>query len=145
MFNRRRVNFQLQRWVNLTLQVTLAWTEVCNWIKNPFTKPDNYIIADISVGNKAYALKVLDGAMEPLFPCHSILIVDPNIEPKDRSYVIALINGSKVPIFRQFIINGADKYIKPLSPDTDIYKMRQLETKDRILATVVQARWNYRV
>jgi SOS-response transcriptional repressor LexA len=121
----------------------ISWEDATLWHKKFTTTSHEHIIADLSVSKHAYALKILDGAMEPIFPCNSILIVDPNVQPKDRSYVIALIQGSKHPIFRQLIINGADKYLKPLSPDTEVYKMLQLKSTDTILGTVVQARWNY--
>lgn len=121
----------------------ISWTEAVDWKTHSITNTDKHIIADIHVSNHAYALKILDGAMEPIFPCDSILIVDPDVQPKDRSYIITLINHTNVPIFRQLVINGPDKYLKPLSPDTDIYKMLQLKKSDNILGTVVQARWNY--
>jgi SOS-response transcriptional repressor LexA len=121
----------------------ISWSEVINWSKYKLTQSNEHVIADIAVSDGAYALRILDGAMEPLFPYNSILIVDATIQPKDRSYVIAHIHEAEIPIFRQLIINGADKYLKPLSPDTGIYKMRQLDKLDIILATVVQARWNY--
>lgn len=121
----------------------ISWQEAVDSKKHPATQTDNHVIVDISVGDRAYALKVIDGAMEPIFPCDSILIVDPDVQPKDRSYVITLMNGNNTPIFRQLIFNGSDKYLKPLSPDTEIYKMLRLENSDNILGTVVQARWNY--
>jgi SOS-response transcriptional repressor LexA len=121
----------------------ISWPEAVHKKKHSITQSDTHVIADIHVGDYAYALKIIDGAMEPVFPCDSILIVDPDIQPRDRSYVIAVLNGSNTPIFRQLIINGPDKFLKPLSPDTQIYKMQRLENSDNILATVVQARWNY--
>jgi SOS-response transcriptional repressor LexA len=121
----------------------ISWSEATHWNQQRRTVSEEQVIVDIKVNEYAYALKIIDGAMEPLFPCYSILIVDPSVQPKDRSYVIALIKDTKTPIFRQLIINGDCQYLKPLSPDTDIYKMRQLEIADSILATVVQARWNY--
>lgn len=106
-------------------------------------KNHEQIIADVQVSSNAYALKVIDSAMEPFFPRGTLLIVDPSVQPKDRSYVIAKSSGASMPIFRQLIINGPDKLLKPLSPDTEIYKMTKLKKSDAILATVVQARWNY--
>lgn len=121
----------------------ISWSEATRWNKQLTTLSEEHVIADIHVSHKAYALRVLDSAMDPIFPHDSILIADPEVQPKDRSYVIILIHGTEIPIFRQLIINGPDKYLKPLSPDTEIYKMRHLENADDVLATVVQARWNY--
>lgn len=120
----------------------IAWHDAPTWGKKA-TNASEYMLADIKVSEGAYALKVLDGAMDPIFPRETILIVDPTVKPKDRSYVIALNEKAKIPIFRQLIINGPDKFLKPSSPDTDIYKMTRFKDSDTILAVVVQARRNY--
>lgn len=102
-----------------------------------------HVVADVPVNPQSYALKVIDGAMEPFFPKGTLLIVDPLITPKDGSYVIARTHASSTSIFRQLIINGTDKLLKPLNPDTKVYKLIKLKKSDAILATVVQARWTY--
>jgi SOS-response transcriptional repressor LexA len=121
----------------------ITWSEAAHWNKQLTTNTNEHVITDINASYHAYALRILDGAMEPIFPLDAVLMVDPTVSPKDRSYVITLMDGSIIPIFRQLIINGADRYLKPLSPDTDIYKMAQIGNLDNILATVIQARWNY--
>ncbi|HZW61298.1 MAG TPA: LexA family transcriptional regulator [Candidatus Babeliales bacterium] len=121
----------------------ISWQEAVHWNTKLTASTDEHVIADLPLSKHAYALRIHDGAMEPVFPCDSILIVDPDVKPKDRSYVISLMHNADIPIFRQMVINGPDKYLKPLSPDTEIYKMLRLGNADNILATVVQARWNY--
>lgn len=121
----------------------IQWSEAADWGRKKESNTKEFVLADIAVSNYSYALKVLDSAMEPFFPRETLLIVDPGIKPKDRSYIIVLGNGANIPIFRQLIINGPDKILKPLSPDTEIYKVTRLSESDNILATVVQARRNY--
>lgn len=120
----------------------ISWAEAIKWKSEP-AQSEETVIADFKVGKYAYALKVVDGAMEPIFPTGSVLIVDPEVQPKDRSYVIALLSNCEIPVFRQLVINGQDKYLKPLNPDTEVYKMTLLNKSDNILSTLVQARWNY--
>lgn len=121
----------------------VSWSNVLQYTQKQQADVDDYILADIKTSEKAYALKVADSAMDPLFPLDTILIVDPTVIAKDRSYIIAQINKTNIPIFRQLIINGEDKILKPLSLDSEIYKMTYLTKYDTILATIVQARRNY--
>jgi SOS-response transcriptional repressor LexA len=121
----------------------ISWTQAISCKEKLIPPSEDYMLADVPVSQNSFALKVFDGAMEPLFPRGTLLILDPHVPPKDRSYIIALTQGTNMPIFRQLIINGADRFLKPLSPDIDIYKMTRLASSDTILATVVQARCNY--
>jgi transcriptional regulator with XRE-family HTH domain len=121
----------------------ISWTEATYWNKKFTTTTEEYVLADVPVSSVSFALKVFDSAMEPLFPRGTLLIADPDIFPKDRNYIIALSMGANIPIFRQLIINGPDQFLKPLSPDTEIYRMTRLQNADTILATIVQARCNF--
>lgn len=121
----------------------LAWEDVSTWHAKFITNTEENVMVDVEVSKQAYALRLIDSAMEPVFPYGTILILDPLVKAKDRSYIITLLKNSDMPIFRQLIINGPDKFLKPLSPDTQIYKMLRLKNTDNVLATVVQARWNY--
>lgn len=133
----------IPRFDKLSKLPLITWAEATYWNKKYETGTNEYVMADVKVSNYAYGLKVFDGAMDPIFPRETILIVDPAVIPKDRSYVIALNKSADIPVFRQLIVNGPDRFLKPLSPDTDIYKMTRLKDSDNILATIVQARRNY--
>lgn len=133
----------ISKFDNISKLPLISWSEAAFWNKQSQTNTQKFILADVGSSDKSYALKILDGAMDPIFPIETILIIDPLVLPKDKSYIIALIKGSSVPIFRQLIINGPEKYLKPLSPDTEIYKMIKLRNSDHILATIIQARRNY--
>ncbi len=50
---------------------------------------------------------------------------------------------TKAPIFRQLVIDGEDKYLKPLNPDLSNFKMRNLEDADIILAVLIEARTSF--
>lgn len=121
----------------------IGWDEIAKWHKTKTHYTEHFVLVDVSVSATAYALNVIDGAMEPFFPRNTVLIVDPQIQPKDKSFIIATTKQSTIPVFRQLIINGSKQILKPLSPDTNIYKMLQLRDSDEILSTLVQARHNY--
>lgn len=124
----------------------LEWGEIHAWLdkeKVPMDTPK--VITDAKVSAKAFALKVKDAAMDPVFPIHSVLIVDPDRPPKDRSFVVALLHNYFEPIFRQLLMNAGENYLKPLSPDLECYKMIKIIDNDKIIGTVIQAKrdWEF--
>jgi hypothetical protein len=95
------------------------------------------------ISDNSYATITQDSAMEPLFPRNSLLIFDPERIPKDRSYVLAELHDSNLLVFRQLLLDADQKYLKPLNPDLNIFKMRLLSEEDKIIATLVEARQIY--
>jgi SOS-response transcriptional repressor LexA len=128
----------------------LRWTDLPAWLDQS-THPikgeisDKQVLTSTAVSATAYALEVEDAAMEPIFPQQTVLIVDPQKPPKDRSYVIAHLQSGPRPstVFRQLIMDVADYYLKPLSPDLDRYRMTLLQHNDRLCGVVVQTQKNY--
>ncbi len=96
-----------------------------------------------NISNEAYATILNDSSMEPLFPRGSMLLFDPQKAFKDRSYVLVQINETSAPVFRQLILDLDQKYLKPLNPDLNAFKMRLLSEKDQIIAVLVEARQAY--
>ena len=54
--------------------------------------------------------------MEPEFIASACIIVDPDRAPVNGSYVVATFNGSKEATFKKLVIDGPNKYLKPLNP-----------------------------
>lgn len=122
----------------------LDWSEVIRWRDN---KADiiskEFIVTDARVSQDSYALKVKDASMDPVFPNDTILIVDPNKQSKDRSYVIVKLAKEPEPIFRQLIIDVKKYYLKALSPDLEQYKLARVDHNDTLLGILVQTKRNY--
>jgi SOS-response transcriptional repressor LexA len=78
--------------------------------------------------------------MEPVFPKNTILIADPDRQAKDRSFIIAKLANYPEAVFRQLLLNAREKYLKPLSPDLEQYKMIRLTENDKILSIVLQSK-----
>jgi len=119
----------------------LEWGDALNWLINKDKMSNNeFILTDAAVGKAGFALKIKDASMDPVFPKNTILITDPEKQAKDRSYVIAKLANYSEMIFRQLLIDAGDRYLKPLSPDFDQYKMTHLNNDDKILSVVVQVK-----
>jgi transcriptional regulator with XRE-family HTH domain len=121
----------------------LRWEDVLDWPKNK-VKIDyqEFILTDAIISKNGFALKMNDASMEPVFPKNTILITDPNKQPKDRSFVIVKLAKYPEVVFRQLLLDTTNKYLKSLSPDFDQYKMKQLTENDKILSTVIQTKRN---
>ena len=102
------------------------------------------IIVANDISEKSFALIMTDTSMEPLCPRGSILIFDPQLTPIDRSYVLVKLHDSKIPVFRQLLIDLEHKYLKPLNPDLSAFQMRILHKNDVILACLIESRVNHR-
>ena len=80
------------------------------------------------VGPRAYALRVVGDSMEnpngrPTYPQGSIIIVDPDREPMHGNAVIVRLEDSKEATFKQLIVEGGVRYLKPLNPRYPIMKV----------------------
>lgn len=93
-----------------------------------------------NISNQGYATTLEDSSMEPLFSCGSLLIFDPQKQFKDRSYVLVMLHETNTLVFRQLLIDLDLKYLKPLNPDLNVFKMRAIGEHDKIIATLIEAR-----
>ncbi len=103
-------------------------------------EPKNIMAMGLS--DDAFALVMPDTSMEPMFQRGSLLIFDPRNDPQDRSFVLVRLASPATIVFRQLIIDIDQKYLKPLNPDFNLFKMRLLDKNDEIIANLVESR-NY--
>lgn len=103
----------------------IAWTDIPAW----FTGKKKALLDSVTeyqprfhnVSLNSYALRLNNDAMTSprsnvkSFYKGEIIIVDPEIEAKENSYVIATIGDSKEAVFRQVVRDGGIDYLKPLN------------------------------
>ncbi|MGV3740226.1 MAG: helix-turn-helix domain-containing protein [Gammaproteobacteria bacterium] len=118
----------------------LNWNHAHEYAKYISTESKSIMVAGLS--DQAFALVMPDTSMEPMFQRGSLLIFDPLIEPQDRSFVLVHLGTTQTNIIRQLIIDADQKYLKPLNPDFNLFKMRLLDKNDTLLAHLVESR-NY--
>ena len=120
---------------------------VLSWgIPNGSTNVESFnkrIVVSNDISDKSFALIMADTSMEPLFQQGSILIFDPCVQYQDRSYILVELFDSRLYVFRQLLIDADHKYLKPLNPDLSTFKMRLLNNNDKIVACLVEARYNF--
>lgn len=124
----------------------IRWCEITNWVQNQDQAAIlNFISVDKNISTNSFALKMCEcnsHITDPRFHENSIIIVEPNIEYRNRDYVI--ICGKKesnaVCLIRQILIDGTDKYLKPLNLEGETKK---LGLNEKIIGVVIEARHNY--
>lgn len=71
-----------------------------------------------------YALRVVGDSMEPKFPEGCVIIVEPEEQPHNKSYVIAVLQDSNKATFKQLIDDESGRYLKPLNEKYPIMNMQ---------------------
>ncbi len=119
----------------------INWLEAEQWLKNPdqFNAKNfsNGLITSVHVSSQAFALKVEGDIMESSsgtsFPRDCTIIVDTDQPAQNGTYVLAKMANENGLIFRQMIIDGSKRYLKPLNPR---YPVIELTLQDLVYGVV---------
>ncbi len=121
----------------------LKTEEIISYISGNFST-SKYVAIDIPVNKESFSYLLQGNAMEPQFPDKTLLIIDQTIKPENLDYVLLLQSDKKLPIFRQILIEGNEKYFQASNPIfNELIKFS--EGKDKILGVMVQSRRNFKV
>ncbi|MCL5272445.1 MAG: helix-turn-helix domain-containing protein [Gammaproteobacteria bacterium] len=83
------------------------------------------------IDGEYYALAIDTDLYEPTFPQNSLLIVNPDIMPDDRSYIVVKRNDSPEHCsVKKYVVEGNQSYLYPINPKLPV------ELFDRNLYTV---------
>lgn len=100
------------------------------------------VLPPIKTTRDAFALLVRGDSMTsmhgPSFPEGYIIIVEPGRSPENRSMVIARQDGSDDTTFKQLVIDGPKRYLKPLNSQ---YAAFEIDEKTMICGVVTAAMW----
>lgn len=120
----------------LALEQAHFWPEQ----KHKATPIKTVLIEPTSANKHFFAVTLEDTAMSPSFPAGTIIIIDPELLPKDSDYVVIHRQGQNKAMFKQFLTDGENKYFKSLNPD---FPMMQMTKDHKILGVMIQARIEY--
>ena len=116
----------------------ISWVQAGQWAcaedPYPVGAAERMIRTFESVGPNAFALKVQGDSMEPTFPAGCIIIVDPARQPRNGSYVVVRLEESSEATFKQLVIDGPSRYLKPLNTR---YPIMQITTEATICGVIV--------
>ena len=89
-----------------------------------------------------YALRVRGDSMiassghSKSFHDEDIIIVDPDKTVQHSNYVIAMLPKSREAIFKQYVIDGGMRYLKPLNPQ---YPMMEINDNTHICGVIAMS------
>lgn len=86
------------------------------------------------LGRGCFALRVVGDSMEPKFPEGCVIVCDPNVEAAHGKYVVARVGKDGAATFKQLVVDGGRKFLKPLNPR---YQITELDQDARISGVVV--------
>jgi transcriptional regulator with XRE-family HTH domain len=130
----------IQREAHFFVKVRLLqWEKLIEDFEADIDVHKNFVHVDMSLSQQAFALKLIDDSMEPRFPNKTLVIFDPNVEPKNRSFIILLPSDQKMGIFRQIHIDDNHRFAISLNPSHKDFRQIDLAKGDRILGVMVRA------
>ncbi|MFM2480415.1 LexA family protein [Celerinatantimonas sp. YJH-8] len=123
----------------------INWVQAGDWseIAEGFTHEDIEKWREVSgkAHEGCFALRVKGDSMEnpsgkKSIPEGAVIVVDPEWPASSGSLVVARLDDSKEAIFKQLIIEGEQKYLKPLNPQ---YPVIPINSNCTIIGVVRQA------
>ena len=121
----------------------LEWNNLISFHQSKECAKEDSVVVTTDSSHGCFAVYMHDSSMEPLFPKGTVLLFDPSKKPLDRNYVLVQLEGKNSPVFRQILIDLDHQYLKPLNPDLNIYQMRLLTDKDKVLGVLFESRINH--
>lgn len=130
---------------DLTMLVPeISWVQAGQW--NDII--DNYHPGDFSrvvpvskkMSPRSFALKVSGDSMADRFPEGCTIVVDPDFEPNNGSYVVARVNDATEATFKQLVLDAGRAYLKPLNPR---YPILEMDDDTHICGVVRHMLWDF--
>lgn len=76
-----------------------------------------YVETTRHVSSASFALRIEGDSMSPTFPPGAIVVVDPDVEPRHGSYVVARFPDTNSATFKRLEFDGPDAYLRPINPE----------------------------
>lgn len=97
----------------------VSWVRAGDWtdVNDALADERKTIATTYRARARTFALIVEGQSMEPKFPAGCTIIIEPDEDPKNGSYIVVRQNGDSEATFKQLVIEGNRKYLKALNPE----------------------------
>lgn len=117
----------------------LSWPQLIPHIDAQKKSSDKIYYTHQKISEKAYALPVKDSTMVPIFQEAAWLLVEPELKPANKDFVIVDVETYSEPILRQIYFDGDEVHLKPTHHQ---FKTLMLQKDDhyRFLGVVIETK-----
>lgn len=99
-------------------------------------------IGAAGITNKnVFGISIETDTLAPAFQNNSIVIIDPELLPKESDYVLCCLGDDPNPVFRQLFMDGSQHFFKPINPGFGEMKFYETFT---ILGIVIKSIGSFR-
>lgn len=97
----------------------ISWVAAGAWSEITEIAPEEATLypCPVSCSQRTFVLRVQGISMEPLFRDGDLIFIDPDADVRHGSYVVARLDDHNEATFKQLIIEGGQKYLKPVNPN----------------------------
>lgn len=97
----------------------ISWVAAGAWSDIAEIHPSEAVLypCPVSCSDRTFVLRVQGISMEPLFRDGDLIFIDPGADVRHGSYVVARLDDENEATFKQLIIEGGQKYLKPVNPN----------------------------
>lgn len=97
----------------------ISWVAAGAWSEITEIDPTEATLypCPVSCSERTFVLRVQGISMEPLFRDGDLIFIDPVADFRHGSYVVARLDDHNEATFKQLIIEGGQKYLKPVNPN----------------------------
>lgn len=99
------------------------------------------------VSEQSFWVKVVGDSMTTpsglSFPDGMYILIDPQEEARNKSFVVAKLKDENVVTFKQLIMDAGSNFLKPLNP-SPMYAPIPINGNCKIIGVVVDAKWKLR-
>jgi len=97
----------------------ISWVQAGTWssiYEEPLINATRYP-CPVACSDNTFVLRVQGISMEPRFNEGDLIFVDPEAEVQSKKFVVARLDDSNEATFKQIIIEGDMKFLRPVNPN----------------------------
>jgi len=117
----------------------LEWEDVQNSLGGQYFGVKNWLSVEYKVSEHAFAVRMNEKTMIPLFPTGAVLIIDKQSSYEDGAHVLVHGSEDKPPFLRQYLIDGDIVFLKSLKIGADW--VEPLNKTTNIIGAVIEVRF----
>lgn len=119
----------------------ISWVQAGEWsqIVDNFIpgEAEDWMPCPRKYGPHTFALRVRGVSMEPRYQDGDIIFVDPGAQAEHGKNVVVRLDDEHEATFKQLVVEGGQKFLKPLNPDWPGPKLIQINGNATICGVVI--------